>query len=118
MEVQAIQEQQEESRKYITTILTSTLIAAALVMFFAFIVRPYLRWLSYDPRRKQKETDVEEFQPDVDLGAIQNVQVKEDTPFEKLTPQEQIMYLAKNEPVRTTEAIRILLNPHQAQSRG
>ena len=48
---------------------------------------------------------------------MSNVQVKEDVPFEKLSPQEQILFLAKNEPARTTEAIRILLNPHQA-SRG
>ena len=92
----------------------SAAIALALVLFFAFIVRPYFRWLSYDPGRKAGESNVEEFKPDLELGGIQNVQVKEDVPFEKLTPQEQILYLAKNEPARTTEAIRMLLNPHQS----
>ena len=86
----------------------------ALVFFFAFVVRPYFRWLSYDPERKKKEAIVEEFKPDLEMGGMSNVQVKEDVPFEKLSPQEQILFLAKNEPVRTTEAIRILLNPHQA----
>lgn len=113
-QVQAINEKKQENRKYISTLATSTVIALALVFFFAFVVRPYFRWLSYDPERKKKESVVEEFKPDLEMGGIQNVQVKEDVPFEKLSPQEQILYLAKHEPVRTTEAIRILLNPHQA----
>lgn len=117
MQVQAIQEKKEESRKYISTLVTSSVVALALVFFFAFVVRPYFRWLSYDPERKKKESVVEDFKPDLEMGGIQNVQVKEDVPFEKLTPQEQILYLAKHEPVRTTEAIRILLNPHQSVSR-
>ena len=86
----------------------------AIVFFFAFIVRPYMRWLAYDPERKRAETIVEEFKPDLELGAAQNIQVKEDVPFDKLTPQEQILYIAKHEPKRTTEAIRMLLNPHQS----
>ncbi|MFW7380125.1 MAG: flagellar basal-body MS-ring/collar protein FliF [Oligoflexus sp.] len=117
MQVQAIQEKKEESRKYISTLVTSSVIALALVFFFAFVVRPYFRWLSYDPERKKKEATIEDFKPDLEMGGIQNVQVKEDIPFEKLTPQEQILYLAKHEPVRTTEAIRIMLNPHQTPTR-
>jgi flagellar M-ring protein FliF len=113
-QVEAIKEKKQENRKYISTLVVSSVIALALVFFFAFIVRPYFRWLSYDPERKQKEEVVEEFKPDLEMGSIQNVQVKEDVPFEKLTPQEQILYLAKHEPARTTEALRILLNPHQS----
>jgi len=113
-QVEAIKEKKQESRKYISTLVVSSLIALALVFFFAFIVRPYFRWLSYDPERKRKEEIVEEFKPDLEMGSIQNVQVKEDVPFEKLSPQEQILYLAKHEPARTTEALRILLNPHQS----
>ncbi len=113
-QVQAIKEKKQESRKYISTLVASSVIALAMVFFFAFIVRPYFRWLSYDPERKRKEEIIEEFKPDLEMGGIQNVQVKEDVPFEKLSPQEQILYLAKHEPGRTTEALRILLNPHQA----
>ena len=108
----AIKEKKEESRNYIATLAISSTIALALVLFFALIVRPYFRWLSYDPERKAREANVDEFKPDLELGGIQNVQVKEDVPFEKLSPQEQILFLAKNEPERTTEAIRMLLNPH------
>ena len=115
MQVEALKEKKEENRKYISTLVLSSVIALALVFFFAFVVRPYFRWLSYDPERKKKEAIVEEFTPDLEMGGMSNVQVKEDVPFEKLTPQEQIMYLAKHEPFRTTEAIRILLNPHQAR---
>jgi len=112
VQIEAIKENKEENRNYITTLTVSAATAIALVLFFAFIVRPYFRWLSYDPERKADTKDVEEFKPDLDLGGIQNVQVKEDVPFEKLSPQEQILFLAKHEPERTTEAIRMLLNPH------
>ncbi len=111
-QVQEISEKKKENREYISTLAVSAVIAMALVFFFAFIVRPYFRWLSYDPERKKQESIIEEFKPDLELGGIQNVQVKEDVPFDKLTPQEQILYLAKHEPKRTTEAIRMLLNPH------
>ncbi len=116
MQMESIKEEKKETREYVSTITVSAAIALALVLFFAFIVRPYLRWLSYDPNRKDKQQLIEDFRPDLELGTIQNVQVKEDVPFEKLSPQEQIMYLAKNEPKRTTEAIRLLLNPHQIQT--
>jgi flagellar M-ring protein FliF len=84
----------------------------ALILFFAFVVRPYFRWLAYDPARKQEQQLIEEFKPDLDIGSMQNVQVKEDVPFEKLSAQEQVLYLARHEPKRTTEALRLLLNPH------
>lgn len=111
-QAQAIKEKQTEDRKYISNMAIAGVIALALVFFFAFIVRPYFRWLSYDPERKKNEETIEDFKPDLEMSSAQNVQVKEDVPFEKLTPQEQILFLAKNEPARTTEAIRILLSPH------
>lgn len=113
-QVSEIREKKKETREYISTLAISAAVAMALVLFFAFVVRPYFRWLSYDPDRKQKQQIVEEFRPDLEVGGVQNVQVKEDVPFEKLTPQEQILYLAKNEPKRTTEALRLMLNPHQS----
>jgi flagellar M-ring protein FliF len=85
-------------------------------MFFMFIVRPYFRWLSYDPERRADQTLAEEYRTDLETNSSNNIQVKEDVPFEKLTPREQIMYLAKHEPKRTTEAIRMMLNPHQNAS--
>lgn len=112
-QVQAITEQKKENRQYISTLALSAIIALGLVFFFAFVVRPYFRWLSYDPERRRNEAIVEEFKPDLELGNIQHVQVKEDVPFDKLSPKEQVMYLAKHEPARTGEALRILLNPHQ-----
>lgn len=111
-QAQAIKEKQTEDRKYLSTLAIAGVVALALAFFFAFIVRPYFRWLSYDPDRKKKEEIVEDFKPDLEMSSAQNVQVKEDVPFEKLTPQEQILFLAKNEPARTTEALRILLSPH------
>jgi len=111
-QVQAIKEKQSEERKYFSTLSIAGVVALALAFFFAFIVRPYFRWLSYDPERKKAEEIIEDFKPDLEMSSAQNVQVKEDVPFEKLSPQEQILFLAKNEPARTTEALRILLSPH------
>ena len=112
IQIESIKENKAENRDYVLTLIVSSVVAFALVFFFAFIVRPYFRWLAYDPERKKAEAIVEEFKPDLELGGIQNVQVKEDVPFEKLSPQEQVLYLAKHEPARTTEAIRMILNPH------
>ncbi len=113
VQMESIREDKKETREYISTIAISAAIALALVLFFTFIVRPYFRWLAYDPTRKHEQQLIEDFRPDLELGTLQNVQIKEDVPFEKLSPQEQVQYLAKNEPKRTTEAIRLLLNPHQ-----
>lgn len=116
IQAQAINEVKKENRDYISTLALSSAAAFGLVMFFLFIVRPYFRWLSYDPERRSEQTLAEEYRPELDVGTGGSIQVKEDVPFEKLTPKEQIMYLAKNEPKRTTEAIRMLLNPHQNAS--
>ena len=113
IKLETIKEEKKEAREYISTLTISGAIALGLILFFGLIVRPYFRWLSYDPRRKLEKEMVEDFKPDLELGALQNVQIKEDVPFDKLSPQEQVVYLAKNEPKRTTEAIRLLLNPHQ-----
>jgi len=111
-QMDALKEEKKETREHISTLAISAAMALALTLFFAFIVRPYFRWLSYDPNRKYEQQMVEDYKPDLEVGALQNVQIKEDIPFEKLSPQEQVLFLAKNEPKRTTEAIRLLLNPH------
>ncbi len=109
-----IAEQNRETREYISTLTLSAVAALALVLFVGFIVRPYFRWLAYDPERKRQETNIQEFKPDLELTGVQSIQVKEDVPFDKMTPQEQVLYLAKHEPARTTEALRMMLNPHGA----
>ncbi|MCX6126714.1 MAG: flagellar basal-body MS-ring/collar protein FliF [Proteobacteria bacterium] len=115
-QMQAINEVKKENREYISTLALSGAVAFALVLFFIFVVRPYFRWLSYDPERKAEQTLAEEYKLDLDIGNSNNIQVKEDVPFEKLSPKEQIMYLAKNEPKRTTEALRMMLSPNQTQT--
>lgn len=107
-----ISQKREEDREYISTLAVAAAAALAIVFFFAFIVRPYFHWLSYDPQKKADKSLVEEFKPDLELAGVQNVKLQEDVPFEKLSPQEQIMYLARHEPKRTTEAIRMMLSPH------
>lgn len=111
-QMQAINEVKKENREYISTLALSGAVAFAMVLFFIFIVRPYFRWLSYDPERKAEQTLAEEYKPELDMGSSNNIQVKEDVPFEKLAPKDQIMYLAKNEPKRTTEALRMMLSPN------
>lgn len=116
VQAMAISDTKKENREYISTVATSAAAGLGIIMFFMFVVRPYFRWLSYDPERRASESLAEEYKTDLDSSASNNIQVKEDVPFEKLTPREQIMYLAKHEPKRTTEAIRMMLNPHQSAS--
>lgn len=106
-----ITKKKKEDREYLSTLAISAVIALAIMLFFALIVRPYFRWLSYDPERKEEQSMVEEYKPDLELGSMQSVQIQEDVPFDKLSPKEQVMFLARNEPQRTTEAIRIMLSP-------
>ncbi len=114
MQVEAIKNEKKETDHYVSTLAVSAAVALGLILFFSFIVRPYFRWLSYNPQRKQEQQVIEDFRADLDIGTLQNVQVKEEVPFDKMTPQEQVLYLAKNEPKRTTEAIRLMLNPQQS----
>jgi len=111
VQVEALNAEKQEKRDYISTLAISSVVALALVLFFSFVVRPYFRWLTYDPQRKERQSIVEEFKPDLEKSGIQSIQIAEDVPFEKLSPQEQVLYVAKNDPMRTTEALRSLLNP-------
>lgn len=114
VQVETLKAEKKETREYISTLSISAAVAFSLVLFFAFVVRPYFRWLAYDPARKQAQQLVDEFRPDLDVGSMQNIQVKDDVPFESLSPQDQVLYLAKHEPKRTTEAIRMMLSPQQS----
>ncbi|MBP9708490.1 MAG: flagellar M-ring protein FliF [Oligoflexales bacterium] len=113
-QVEEITNKTKEDRQYISTLIISATTAFALILFFSFVVRPYFRWLSYDPEKKKSQSIVEEFRPDLEVGKMKNIQVQEEVPFDKLTPQEQVLFLARNEPKRTTEAIRLLLNPQHS----
>lgn len=111
---QVISMETQERREYFSTVAVSLAVALSLVLFFAFIVRPYFRWLTYDNERKHQAAVIEEYRPDLEQNMVQSLQVKEEIPFEKMSPQEQIMYIAKNDPKRTVEAIRMILSPNQA----
>lgn len=111
---QVISMETQERRQYVSTVATSMAVAVALILFFAFVVRPYFRWLTYDNERKHQAAIIEEYKPDLEQSMVQSLQVKEEVPFEKMTQQEQILYIAKNDPKRTVEAIRMILSPNQA----
>ena len=111
---QVISMETQERREYFSTIAISIAAALSLVLFFAFIVRPYFRWLTYDNERKHQAALIEEYKPDLEQSMVQSLHVKEEVPFEKMTQQEQILYIAKNDPKRTVEAIRLILSPNQA----
>ncbi|MBI2603790.1 MAG: flagellar M-ring protein FliF [Deltaproteobacteria bacterium] len=110
-QLMAIKEEKKEERAYLSTLALSAAIAIALVLFFAFVVRPYFRWLTYDPEKKEEMSIIEEYKPELETTKLQRVKVQEEVPFEKMTPKEQVFYLARHEPKRTTEALRLLINP-------
>ncbi len=85
-------------------------------MIFAYfgILKPYFKWLMFDPDKKAKEEQVQvDYELERSSSTAKRVQVQEEVPFEKLTPKEQIFYLARHDPKKTTEAIRQFLSPHQ-----
>ncbi len=87
-------------------------VALSLIFFFVFVAKPYLKWLSYDPKKLLPvDAEVEEFSPDFDKAGLKKIEIQEEVPFEKLSPRDQIMYLAKHEPVKTTEALRMMMSP-------
>ena len=98
--------------------LIQTIVVAVVgigVMFFIYfgLVRPYFRWLTFDPEKRSKEQlGLVEYEFEKTGASAKRVQLQEDIPFDKLSPKEQILYLAKNDPKKTTEAIRQLLSPH------
>jgi flagellar M-ring protein FliF len=96
-----------------TGIFASIAIAGMIFLYFA-VVRPYFRWLTFDPDKRSKEQfAVVDYELERSGSNAKRVQVQEEVPFEKLSPKEQIMFLAKNDPKKTTEAIRQLLSPNQ-----
>jgi flagellar M-ring protein FliF len=94
-----------------TGIISVVALLAMLFIYYA-LLRPYFRWLTFDPEKRSREDFVvEDYELERSGAAAKRVAVQEDIPFDKLTPKEQIMYLAKHDPKKTTEALRRLLSP-------
>ena len=113
----AIAEQQsltDRKTSLIQTGIIATVSIAAMIFLYFALLKPYFRWLTFDPdKRSAEEFAVMDYELERTGTAAKRVQVQEEVPFDKLSPKEQIMYLAKNDPKKTTEAIRQLLSPNQ-----
>lgn len=97
----------------IQTVIVALVGVGAMFFIFFAMVRPYFRWLTFDPEKRSKEQlGLVEYEFEKTGASAKRVQLQEDVPFDKLTPKEQILYLAKHDPKKTTEAIRQLLSPH------
>ncbi|MBX9703811.1 MAG: flagellar M-ring protein FliF [Silvanigrellaceae bacterium] len=99
-----------------TSILQTGILASVAIisMFFIYIalVRPYFRWLTHDPdKRSEEQFETVDYELERTGNGARRVTQKEEVPFERLTPKEQILFLAKNDPQKTTEALRQLLSP-------
>jgi len=102
----------EEEKKIWRDIVLISSIAISLIVFFIFIAKPYLRWLTHDPMKlKPADAEIDEFTPDFDQTGLKKIEVQEEVPFEKLAKRDQIVFLAKHEPMKTTEALRTLMSP-------
>jgi len=94
-----------------TGIIAAVAVLAMIFLYFA-LLRPYFRWLTFDPeKRAENELVTADYELERSGAAAKRVQVQEELPFEKLSHKEQIMYLAKHDPKKTTEALRQLLSP-------
>lgn len=103
-----------EARKtsLIQTGIIATVAVFAMIFLYFALLRPYFRWLTFDPEKQSDEKfAVADFELERSGSAAKRVQLQEEVPFEKLTHKEQIMYLAKHDPKKTTEALRQLLSP-------
>ncbi|MEN9825765.1 MAG: flagellar M-ring protein FliF [Pseudomonadota bacterium] len=96
-----------------TGIIASVSILAMIFLYFA-LLRPYFRWLTFDPdKRSDEQLAIADYELERSGSAAKRVQVQEEVPFEKLSHKEQILYLARHDPKKTTEALRQLLSPQQ-----
>lgn len=96
-----------------TGIIASVSILAMIFLYFA-LLRPYFRWLTFDPeKRSDEQLSIADYELERSGSAAKRVQVQEEVPFEKLSHKEQILYLARHDPKKTTEALRQLLSPQQ-----
>jgi flagellar M-ring protein FliF len=99
-----------------TGIIALVAITGMIFLFFA-VIKPYFRWLTFDPEKRSKDQfAVVDYELERSGSAAKRVQVHEEVPFEKLSTKEQIMYLARHDPKKTTEALRQLLSPNHTPS--
>lgn len=97
-----------------TGIIAAIAVLAMIFLYFA-LLKPYFRWLTFDPdKRSENELVTADYELERSGAAAKRVQVQEELPFEKLSHKEQIMYLAKHDPKKTTEALRQLLSPQHS----
>jgi flagellar M-ring protein FliF len=96
-----------------TGIIATVSVLAMIFLYFA-LLRPYFRWLTFDPDKRSDEVlNIADYELERSGSAAKRVQVQEEVPFEKLSHKDQIMYLARHDPKKTTEALRQLLSPQQ-----
>lgn len=117
MDEMAVAEQASISARKTSLIQTGIIggvsVLAMIFLYFA-LLRPYFRWLTYDPeKRSDEKLSIAEYELERSATSAKRVQVQEEVPFEKLSHKEQILYLAKHDPKKTTEALRQLLSPQQ-----
>ena len=107
------QEKEDKQHSLIQTAILAGVGILALIFAYFAILKPYFRWLVFDPNKRTKEhLGLVEYEFERNNASSKRIQVQEEVPFEKMSPKDQILHLAKSDPKRTTEALRHLLNPH------
>ncbi len=101
------------------SLIHSVLLAVTAVVGMTFVyfglLRPYFRWLTFTPQKQNHQdsaaSSMVQYEFEKPSAVPKRMQVNEDVPFEMLSHREQILFLAKNDPKKTTEALRQLLTP-------
>jgi flagellar M-ring protein FliF len=111
MAEQATMMQQQTS--LIKTGIFAAVAIIGMVFLYIALLKPYFRWLTFDPeKRGEEEFSLVDYELERSGSTAKRVQVQEEVPFDKLSPKEQVMYLAKHDPEKTAEALRQFLSPN------
>lgn len=103
----------QQRTSIIKTGIFAVVAVIGMVFLYFALLRPYFRWLTFDPeKRGEEEFSLVDYELERSGSTAKRVQVQEEVPFDKLTPREQVMYLAKHDPEKTAEALRQLLSPN------
>ena len=98
--------------KLIQTAIIGLISILGMIFLYILFVKPYFKWLMHDPEKRSKEEfEVSDYEIERIGPTARRVQQEEEIPFDKMSPKEQIFYLARHDPKKTTEAIRQLLSP-------
>lgn len=104
----------QQRTSLIKTGIFAVVAIVGMVFLYIALLRPYFRWLTFDPeKRGEEEFSLVDYELERSGSTAKRVQVQEEVPFEKLSRKEQILYLAKHDPEKTAEALRQLLSPNQ-----